>query len=91
MLIFGLPGEAALALIAGCLANLYAAIAVLTPLNLTSREVTIVALILGIAHSLPIETPITKKTGVNAAVMLFARVFVGLLAGALLNLLWKLF
>ena len=64
--LFGLPGEAALALIAGYSANLYAAIAVLKPLHLSARDVTIIALMLGISHSLPLETPITKKTGVNA-------------------------
>ncbi len=91
MRIFGLPGEAALALIAGSLASLYAGIAVLTPLHLSPREITIIALILGISHSLTVETPITKRTGVNAFFMLFARISLGLIAGALLNLIWKLF
>lgn len=91
MRLFGLPGEAALALIAGCLANLYAAIAVMTPLHMSSKDVTIVALILGISHSLTVETPITKKTGVNAFLLLLARIFLGLLAGFLLNVIWKLF
>ena len=64
--LFGLPGESALALIAGYTANLYAAIAVLKPLHLSSKDVTIIALMLGISHSLPVETPVTKKAGVNA-------------------------
>ena len=45
---FGLPGEAALGLIAGYLINLYAAIAILTPLNLSTKDITIMALMLGI-------------------------------------------
>jgi hypothetical protein len=89
--LFGLPGESALALIAGYTANLYAAIAVLKPLHLSPKDVTIIALMLGISHSLPMETPITKKTGVNAWLLLAARVFFSLLAGMVLNLAWKLF
>ena len=89
--LFGLPGESALALIAGYTANLYAAIAVLKPLHLSSKDVTIIALMLGISHSLPVETPVTKKAGVNAWPLLAARVALSLLAGMVLNLAWKLF
>ena len=89
--LFGLPGEAALGLIAGYLINLYAAIAVLTPLNLSTKDITIMALMLGISHALPVETPVTQKTGVNGWIMLAARIYFSLLSGVLLNLLWKLF
>jgi hypothetical protein len=89
--LFGLPGESALALIAGYTANLYAAIAVLKPLHLSPKDVTIIALMLGISHSLPMETPITKRTGVNAWLLLAARLFFSLVAGMVLNLAWKLF
>lgn len=89
--LFGLPGESALAMIAGYTANLYAAIAVLKPLHLSSKDVTIIALMLGISHSLPVETSITKRTGVNAWPLLAARLFFSLLAGMVLNLAWKLF
>ncbi len=86
--LFGLPGPAALALIAGYTANLYAAIAIITPLHMSPRDVTIIALMLGISHSLPIETPITKKTGVNAWLLLLVRLGLSLLVGIVLNLLW---
>jgi hypothetical protein len=88
---FGLPGEAALGLIAGYLINLYAAIAVLTPLNLSTKDITVMALILGISHSLTMETPVTQKTGVNGWPLLAVRIVFSLLSGAFLNLLWKLF
>ena len=86
---FGLPGESALALIAGYTTNLYAAIAVVTPLHLSSRDITIIALMLGISHSLPIETPITRKAGVNAWLLLVVRIGLSLTVGVILNLLWK--
>ncbi len=91
MKLFGLPGESALALIAGYTANLYAAIAVLKSLHLSARDVTTIALMLGISHSLVIETSLTRKTGVNAWLLLFVRVALSLVAGIALNLIWKLF
>ena len=91
MRLFGLPGEAALALVAGYLINMYAAIAVITPLHLSTKDITVIALILGICHSVTVETPVTKKTGVNAILLLFVRLFLSLIAGAALNLLWTLF
>jgi len=89
MSIFGLPGEAALSLVAGYLINMYAAIAVLTPLGLPAKDVTVVALMLGICHSLTMETPITKKTGAHASLLLLVRIALSLFSGVVLHLLWK--
>lgn len=91
MRLFGLPGEAALALIAGYAASLYAAIAVVKPLQLSVKDITIIALMLGISHSLPVETPITKRTGVNAWVLLLTRIALSFMVGAGTNLAWRLF
>lgn len=91
MSIFGLPGESALGLMAGYFINLYAAIAIITPLQLSSKDMTIIALMLGIAHSLPVETGVTRQTGVNAWIMLGARLLFSLLSGIVVNLVWKLF
>jgi spore maturation protein SpmB len=89
MSIFGLPGETALGLVAGYFINLYAAIAVLTPLGLPAKDITVVALMLGICHSLTMETPITKKTGADAFLLLLVRIALSLFSGVALNLLWK--
>ncbi len=89
MSIFGLPGEAALCLVAGYFINLYAAIAVVAPLGLPAKNITVVALMLGICHSLTLETPITKKTGVNASFLLLVRVGLSLFSGVALNFLWR--
>jgi hypothetical protein len=89
--IFGLPGESALGLMAGYFINLYAAVAVITPLRLSTKDMTIIALMLGISHSLPLETGVTKQTGVNAWLLMSVRIFLSLLSGATLNLIWKLF
>ncbi len=89
MSLFGLPGEAALCLVAGYFINLYAAIAVVTPLALPAKDITVIALMLGICHSLTLETPITKKTGVNAPFLMLVRVGLSLFSGVILNVLWK--
>jgi hypothetical protein len=70
---------------------LYAAIAVITPLHLSTKDVTVIALMLGICHSVTVETPVTKRTGVKAFPLLLVRLFLSLIAGAVLNLLWTLF
>jgi hypothetical protein len=55
--IFGLSGESALGLMAGYFINLYAAIAVITPLQLSAKDIAVIALVLTYpTHSLPIET-----------------------------------
>jgi hypothetical protein len=61
----------------------------LTPLGLPSKDITVIALMLGICHSVTVETPITKKTGVNALLLLAVRVSLSLISGVVLNLLWK--
>jgi len=89
--IFGLPGESALCLAAGYFINLYAAIAVVAPLELPPKDITVIALMLGISHSLPVETAVTKQTGVNAWLLLTARILFSLISGFVLNILWTLF
>ncbi|MCX7856553.1 MAG: nucleoside recognition protein [Deltaproteobacteria bacterium] len=90
MRLLDLPGEAALGLLAGFFINLYAAIAILSPLNLSPKEITVCALNLGICHSLTVETPVTRKTGVNYVPLLFLRLFLGLFAGWAVGILWKI-
>lgn len=56
-----LPPEAAAVLTAGFLVNLYAAAAVAAPLGLTGGQVTVIGLILGIAHSLVVEGAVVRE------------------------------
>ena len=59
--LLGLPSEAALAIVSGLFLNLYAAIAFAAPIGLTPHQWTILAVFLGIAHALLVETEIMKK------------------------------
>ncbi len=59
-----LPPETAIALASGMLINIYAAIAFAAPLGLTPYQWTILAVFLGICHSLIAESLIMKKLGI---------------------------
>lgn len=57
----GLPGEAAIPLALGYLLNLYAAIGAILSLDLTVKNVFILAIMLSFAHNLLVETVVAKK------------------------------
>lgn len=59
--LLGLPSEAALALAGGGFFNLYTGIALASPLGLTSHQWTVVAVFLGLFHSIIIEAAVLKK------------------------------
>lgn len=63
MRLLGLPGEAALPVLLGFFVNIYAAVSSIGSLSLSSREVTVVALIILTSHSLLMESPVLKTTG----------------------------
>lgn len=85
----GLPGEAAVPLILGLFVGLYAAIGALATLTLTIKEITIMAIILSMAHALVVETAVTSQIGVSARLALSIRVGTALLLAALVNVVWK--
>jgi hypothetical protein len=58
---WGLPPEAAAVLTAGFLVNLYAAAAIAAPLGLSWGQVSVLGLILGIAHSLLVEGAVVRE------------------------------
>jgi hypothetical protein len=88
--LLGLRGEAALVLLSGALLNIYSAIAVMQSIHFTPREITIVALMVLIAHNLIVETAVQKKTGSSAIKMVLLRIGVAMVAGFLLNLILPL-
>ncbi|MGB9803391.1 nucleoside recognition domain-containing protein [Desulfofundulus sp.] len=83
---FGLPGEAALALVMGNVLNIYSAVGVITSLSLSSREVTILAIMLLISHSLPMESAVAAQVRVNPLLIGIFRLVMSLGTGLLLNL-----
>ncbi len=83
----GLPGEAMLALITSYLLNIYGGIAVILSLELGPREITILGVMIGIAHSLIIESAIFRKMKVNLVQINIIRLFMSFLSGILLNII----
>ena len=63
--LLNLPPETALALASGVFLNLYAAIAFAAPLDLSVYDWTILGLFLGVLHSIPVESAIMKKLGID--------------------------
>ena len=83
--IFGLPGEAAFAFVAAFLVNLYAAIAIMVPLELTPWQVTQCGVMVGIAHNLLLEGAVLGSAGVRAGVVTLCRLAIAVLAGLIMQ------
>jgi len=86
---FGLPGDASLVLITGYLLNIYSAVGVIIGLGLNSREITILATMVLIAHSLILEGAICSRIGVNPFFITFFRILTSFIAGFLLNVVLR--
>lgn len=91
MSLIGLPGEAAVPLVVGYVINIYAAVGALQALDLTSQQVTVLAIASLIGHNLLVEGAVLRKTGMNGVAFGFLRVASGLAAAAVANLLMGLF
>ena len=87
--LFGLSGEAAIPLVLGNALNLYAGIAGILSLELTVKEVFIIAVMLSFSHNIFIETGVALKVGVKLWVVLAVRFGLAALSGIVINLLWK--
>lgn len=85
--LIGLKGEAALVYISSAFLNVYSAIAVMTSLDFTMREMTIIAIMSLIAHNLIVETTVQKKTGSKAWHMVALRIITSFVAAVILNYL----
>ena len=85
--LIGLPGEAALVFLTSIFLNIYSAIAVISSLPFSGREVAILAVMCLIAHNLIVETAVQKKTGSKVWEMLAVRLGFSILAGFILNLI----
>lgn len=87
--LFGLSGDAAIPLVLGNALNLYAGIAGILSLELTVKEVFILAVMLSFSHNIFIETGVALKVGVKLWVVLTVRFGLAALSGIVINLFWK--
>ena len=70
-----------MALVLGCLANLYAAVGVLAALGLTSGQVVVCGLMLGLSHTLILEAAVLRSTGTRYLLLTFYRLAIALAVG----------
>jgi len=93
--IVGLPGEFGLVIATAMIANIYGALIVFFTLSLqytyTVAQVTILACMMLIAHTLPIESRIAQKAGVRLWYTLFLRIIGAFVFGILLNVIFSYF
>ncbi|MGD7053046.1 nucleoside recognition domain-containing protein [Sutcliffiella horikoshii] len=87
--IFGLSGEAAIPLVIGNFLNLYAGIGAILTLDLTVKEVFILAVMLSFSHNLLVESTVAAKVGLKIWVILAVRLGLAFSAGIIINLVWK--
>lgn len=85
----GLPGEAAVPLVLGLVLNLYAAVGAMASLELTTKEATIIAIFLSMAHALIVETAVTSRIGVPARFALAIRLGLAVVLAFVVHLVWR--
>ncbi|MEO0107992.1 MAG: nucleoside recognition domain-containing protein [candidate division WOR-3 bacterium] len=78
---FGLPGDAALALVLGNFLNLYSAIGVIASLKLTAGPLTVLALMLLFSHSQLLESSVFFQIRTKYGIIWAIRLVVSLAAG----------
>ncbi len=83
----GLSGQCAFVFLTSIFLNIYSAIAVISSLSLSMREITIVALMCLISHNMIIETIIQSKTGSSGIKMVFIRLLSSIVGALVLNYL----
>ena len=82
---FGLPGEAALAYVSGYFVNCYTAMAVMSTLELSMREATILAVMVLCSHNMFVETTVQAKTGSSAIRIVVIRTLSAFILAFVLN------
>jgi len=86
----GLPGSTAIVFITSIFLPLYAPIAIITSMEITLRELTILALMCQITHNLPVECAVQAKTGTSFWAVFVLRLITSLTVGVVLNLILPL-
>lgn len=87
--LFGLPGDAAIPLVLGNFLNLYAGIAGILSLELSVKEVFIIATMLSFSHNLLIESGVALKVGVKLWIILTVRIGLAVISAIVINLVWN--
>jgi hypothetical protein len=87
MSLLGLPGEAAVPLVVGYILNIYAAVGAMQAISLDARQITVLAVAILIGHNLLVEGAVLRRAGMNGFAFGALRMFAGLAAAVVANLL----
>ena len=86
--LLGPPNEATIPLVLGNLLNLYAAIGAMLTMELTVKQVFVLALMLGFSHSLPVEAAVCRRVGVRVPLDVGFRLALAVAAAVAVNAVW---
>lgn len=87
--VFGLRGDAAIPLVLGNFLNLYAGIGAILTLDLTVKEVFILAVMLSFSHNLIVESTVASKVGIKMWIILLVRLGLAFFSAIVINLVWQ--
>jgi hypothetical protein len=85
----GLSGEAAIPLVLANFLSVYAGIGAILSLDLSVKEVFILAIMMSFSHNLIIETAVALKVGVRASVVVSVRIGLALISALLIHWFWQ--
>jgi hypothetical protein len=88
MNMIGLSGDAAIPIVLGNFLNLYAGIGAILTLDLTVKEVFIIAVMLSFSHNMLIESSVAVKVGVKIWVIVAVRLGLAIISAFVINLFW---
>lgn len=89
MSLLGLSGDAAIPLVIGNFLNLYAAIGAILTLDLTVKEVFIIAVMLSFSHNMLVESSVALKVGVKLWIIVLVRLGLAFISAVVINLVWN--
>ncbi|PTX59645.1 nucleoside recognition protein [Melghirimyces profundicolus] len=85
----GLPGEAAIPLVLGNLLNLYAGIGAILSLDLTVKQVFILAVMLSFSHNLLVESAVCRKVGIPSLLVMGVRMVLAAISACIIHWVWQ--
>jgi len=88
MTLLGLPGEASFALVLGNTVGIYGVLGIIPAMDLTLKQINILAMMLLTSHSLPTEFVVLHEAGVNALLLTLLRLLVSIAVGIVMNLIF---
>jgi len=94
MRLVGLPGEMGLVWATAVITNMYGGIVVFATiapdLHLTTAQITVMACMILVAHSMPVETTIARKAGIRMRFMVPFRLISALMLGIILHQIYRI-